>query len=255
MMNILALEVYDEAEIISCAKNLRISGLIMGDLYCSRRMFRYGKAQMIDSIRLAHSRGLYVIYQTPRYLTERIYRETLDTILYLCRDKIIDSVLLQDFGLLERLHKEIPELKLYWSNTAVPRNEADNLLHYRLLKDMGVFGVEVNRANRIKPLQSIGFCILAMYNYITYDTVNRECYYLHEKNIYDNDCERKCLGKNLLLKGKTSEMFVDGYRLGTQYQKTDISISSIKNDADSVIYAENYAGAMQRMQCSEFSGD
>ena len=94
-----------------------------------------------------------------------------------------------------------------------------------------------------------------MYNYITYDTVNRECYYLHEKNIFDNDCERKCLWKNLLLKGKTSEMFVDGYRLGTKYQKTDISISSIKDDVDSVIYAKNYADAMKRMQCSEFVGD
>lgn len=60
---------------------------------------------------------------------------------------------------------------------------------------------------------------ICVYGTKKYNTMNRECFYKHENDIYDHNCGRRCLTDRQLLKldGHFPEMSVDGNLLGARY--------------------------------------
>lgn len=218
-MNYIALEQYNDVDfqIISSCSN--IQGVILGDLFCQKRMFSYGETEMMDMIRLAHEKNLDVIYQTPRYLTDRKFDSTMHLVSYLYEKELIKKIILQDIGAVHYLRRKYPSLHIIWGFMGDSRNGADNLLHFSFLKSIGVNEIECSRISRIPYLAEMGFEIMLMNERVTYNTVNRECYYTHEFEIYDNNCGRRCLDSEASLCNKACgfDFSINGHMLGMRY--------------------------------------
>lgn len=222
-MNYVALDQYTKDDIVKISEIPGIDGVVLGDLYCNKRMFEFSDYELIDFTRMACELGLYCVYQTPRYLTERNFESVMQLIMYLYKEKLIEKVIVQDVGAASYIRRMCSELPIIWGFMGISRNGAENLLSYSFLKDNGITEIETDRVTRIPYLMELGLNVLLMQEHVSYKTVNRECYYIHEKEIYDGNCNRMCLkGMSALVNEKCGFDFsIDGYTLGKQYRPLD----------------------------------
>lgn len=218
MMNYLALDQYSKEDIDKISQIPSIDGVILGDLYCNKRMFEFGEHELIDIARSAQKCGLQCVYQTPRYLTERNFTNIMQLILYLYKEHLISKIIVQDIGAAIYIRKNCSHLPIIWGYMGISRNGAENLLHYSFLKENGITEIETDRVSRVPYLMELGFEIMLMKEHVTYKTVNRECYYMYQNEIYDGKCNRMCLFAPCSLVNEKCgfDFSIDGYTLGKQ---------------------------------------
>lgn len=243
-MNYIALDQYSKEHIIGISDLSGIDGIIVGDLYCNKRMFEYGEHELIDIVRKAREYDLMCIYQTPRYLTERNFSREMQLILYLYKENLIQKVIVQDIGAASYICKKCYGLSIVWGYMGISRNGAENLLGYSFLKEHGITEIETDKVSYIPYLLELGFEIMLMREHIKYKTVNRECYYMYENEIYDGNCNRECLTKKYsLINNKCGFDFsVDGYMLGKQYKPLELQEISTCVYNDTVTRAVSLSG-------------
>ena len=136
---------------------------------------------------------------------------------------LIEKVIVQDVGATSYIRRMCPDLPIIWGYMGISRNGAENLLSYSFLRDNGITEIETDRVTRIPYLLELGLEVLLMQEHVTYKTVNRECYYMHEKEIYDRNCRRMCLKSTSALVNEKCgfDFSIDGYTLGKQYEPLD----------------------------------
>ena len=222
-MNYVALDQYTKDDIVKISDVPSIDGVVLGDLYCNKRMFEFSDHELIDFARLARGLGIHCVYQTPRYLTERNFERVMQLVQYLQKECLIEKVIVQDVGATSYIRRMCPDLPIIWGYMGISRNGAENLLIYSFLRDNGITEIETDRVTRIPYLLELGLEVLLMQEHVTYKTVNRECYYMHEKEIYDRNCRRMCLKSTSALVNEKCgfDFSIDGYTLGKQYEPLD----------------------------------
>jgi len=92
-----------------------VDGVIIGDPFCLKRA-GIGAFDIPRFARFARSKGLYVSYQSPVYLTSRNFDITVSLIENLVRDGLVDEIRVQEIGLLQSLGKIVSSgINITWS--------------------------------------------------------------------------------------------------------------------------------------------
>jgi hypothetical protein len=128
----------------SLYEKIALSGVVLGDLFCQRRMFEHADFGLPNVAQQARAAGLQIIFQTPLYLTSKNYEQSVQLVRYLSEANLLDGVLLHDIGLLQRL-KSIAGLKLWWDRHSYNRDIVVSEQLVDFLTENGVSGIEVTR--------------------------------------------------------------------------------------------------------------
>ena len=230
-----ASEIYDNLSLDKLIKLKDVSGIVLGDPYCMKRMFPYGEADLVDYAIRAYEQGLKVIFQTSCYMTERIFDQNITIVKYLHDRQICEDILVQDVGFSVEIKKMIPEINLIWSQISRSRNDAENMLFNKFLKKNGIYGVGLIRPEMAGYLKEAGIVPVYSNRQINYSTVNRECYYIHEMGIWDHNCDRGCLKRSarMVNENRGIDMTIDGYKLNSSY--ADVDLSSVDMNQEIVL--------------------
>ncbi len=236
-MRYIASDTYSIRDVERIAESGKVCGVVVGDPYCQKRMFEYGETGLVKVVERAAELGLGVIYQTPCYMTDRVFDKNMMFVRYLAdNDLCSGGVMVQDVGFAHELHALRPELNLIWSQVSRTRNSADNTMFYSFLKKTGISAVELTKPELAGHLKGIGLTPVFTDRLIQYSTVNRECYYIHETGQWDRNCKRGCLGRDIRLvnEGRNMNMKVDGYQLDRAFE--EIVLTGHVDEEDTVIH-------------------
>lgn len=124
---------------------------LAGSLYGARAFAgNFNREEMLEAIAYCHNYQVkvYVTMNTILYPNE--IHEAYEYAKFLHQNKV-DALIIQDFGLLELLHKRLPELELHAST----QMHAHNLNAIRLLKDAGITRVVVARETPIELIRKM----------------------------------------------------------------------------------------------------
>lgn len=247
-MNYVALDQYTKDDIHKISEIPGMDGVVLGDLYCNKRMFEFSDHELIDFARLVCGLDMHCIYQTPRYLTERNFENVMQLVQYLYKEGLIEKVIVQDVGAVSYIRRICPDLPIIWGYMGISRNGAENLLSYSFLKNTGITEIETDRVTRIPYLMELGLKVMLMKEQVSYKTVNRECYYMHEKDIYDGNCNRMCLKSMSALVNERCgfDFSIDGYTLGKQYKPLSEQELSVCSFNDTITRAISLSELLSR---------
>lgn len=250
MIKWLGLENYDNIE-IDTVKNLHVQGLVVGDPFCSYRMFQYGDVGLFDFIKECNQAGIQIIYQTPVYVTDRNFKYVTSILEYLYVKAHVKKILVQDIGLTDWISKEFPGAELIWSHWGRNRNSIMNHDFLPFLVDLGVDAIETSVIDRVKAISKFGLSVYSVFGNTIYNTLSRDCYNQYMLNYYDGMCNRECLNKKMILKSKNLEMTIDGHLLGRKikYPSEKEFVSCISQFSENLmVYALNYEAALKIME-------
>lgn len=165
------------------------TGVILGDLFCQKRMFENEWFDVPGLAEEARRTGFDVIFQTPAYNTTRTIEATLALIRKLARDGLLDGVLLHDIGVVEAM-REYSHVALWWDRFAFNRDFIPNAPLITFLHGQGVSRVEVTRPGHVGDVAG-GGCGALLYGYgPEIASFGRVCY---TEDFLDEPCERKIL--------------------------------------------------------------
>src|SRR5215204_6379483 len=74
------------------------TGVILGDLFCQKRMFENEWFDLLDFAQRARSLGLEVVFQSPAYNTTRTVEQTVSLVRKLAGESLLDAALVHDVG-------------------------------------------------------------------------------------------------------------------------------------------------------------
>lgn len=252
MIKWLGLENYTDISVEEI-QSLNIDGLIVGDPFCTYRMFKYGDAGLFDFIKSVKHLGKKVIYQTPVYITDRNFKGVITTIKYLYNELQITKYLVQDIGVVDWLTEQYPDIEIIWSHWGRNRNSIMNHDFVPFLSKIGVCGIENSFKERIETISQFGLPVYAVYGDTKYNTLSRECYNMYMLNRFDGMCQRECLKNYMTLKSSNFEMTINGHLLGRKIKYPDDDyINFVAKYCDNLmIYACDYKEAIAIMQIIE----
>lgn len=222
-------------------------GVVLGDLLCDRRMFPYGGTELTDLMRRFKNKGLSVIYQTPMYATDRSFSKIQQQVVYFNEKKLVDAVIVQDIGLASAISGRCKNLTVIWGRMGYARTPIVNRSTLVFYMKHGVNAFECKNEEQAEFAAGIGAAAYLVYGYPKYLTINRECYYRFENNVFEADCGLGCLRheKMLLQANQGIETSIDGYVLGWQY----VYDEKIKKATtyNRIVYADSLSDAAQRL--------
>lgn len=226
-----------------------LKGFVIGDYFCNKRMFKNGDFGLIDSISFAKEHHKEVIYQTPMYLTDRVFNKETEKIAYLYDILKVDMMLVQDIGLLLWIKKHYPKIKLIWSRLGKSRNSIMNHGFIEFLQSIGINAIEVEDPEKARAISFYNMEIFDVYGGIKYNTVSRDCYNMYLLNRFDGTCDRECNQNNMELRYNRFCISVDGHMLGykLRYDESLEFYQTIQDCASSVIiYATDKNTAIKK---------
>lgn len=221
-------------------QNIRPDGVILGDILCDKKMFEYAGCEVSQKLMMLKNLGIRVIYQTPMYATDRIFESLVNKIAFYDSQELINAVIVQDVGVANALHKSCPNLMLIWGRMGYGRVPYINVSSLRFYQSCGVSAIECKSVEETVSAKALSFQPFLMIGTPVYNTVNRECYYEFEHNIFDGDCKCGCLKREKVIipMAENIEATIDGYILGYQCKYSDESLKQAKNCENIVIYAK-----------------
>lgn len=249
---IIGLEIYDRETIQKICENPKIAGAVIGDLYCQKRMFERGIYEMFEYIDSLKAHGKKVIFQTPRYITDRNMEQEIEKVKYLAETKGIDAVIVQDIGAASEIMENCPGLEMIWGKMGYNRNPVANRSFFEFLKRYQVCAVETADPKRKAVFQAMGLKVYFMAGDLKYQTVNRECYFMYQNDIFDNKCDRGCLKRKqeLVQTNGRIRMSVDGYLMGRKYDYS-VMPTSEEEWKNSILYGKTYEEVEQYICLSD----
>ena len=229
--------------------DLRPDGVVLGDLFCNKRMFPYGGTELVETMCSFKEKGIDVIYQTPMYATDRMFSSIAQAVEYYYQRKMINTVIVQDIGMASYLSKTCKDLVIIWGRMGYARTPNVNLNTIDFYIKNGVNGFECKNLEQVNYIEKIGALAYMMVGYPKYLTVNRECYYKFEHNIFSNDCKCGCLNKEKIMIPSSKEInsTLDGYVLGWENIYTTEAIEHARKCDNSIIYAESFSEAVDKL--------
>jgi hypothetical protein len=182
----------------------RLYGIILGDPFCSFRMFENSNWEIPVFCESAKEAGMKVVLQTPVYLTERNFKETIKLISFLENKNLLDLIFVQDVGLLDQLKGSGCQTDICWSLWGEGRgnNLSGDLLDF--LTQLNVQYLETDISSRVKPLQEYGLKVIYRLYGPQIATFGRFCY---TQRLTDCLCN---YNSNPCLQGQPSIVSTDG---------------------------------------------
>ena len=249
----ISLDSYTRDDIERICELPQVHGALLGDLFCQRRMFEGGAPELWKMAKNLTAARKRVIYQTPFYLTERYYEGELLQIRSLAQSDILHGLIVQDIGLLDEINQMkrkgiLPNLPLIWNCIAIGRSRTSNALYYQTVAELGADFIETADTNVYRALQAGGFHPVYVDGRMQYRTMNRECFYKYQNNIFDHHCDRRCLSDQQWLVAENGEfrMSVDGHVLGKTYLY-DSDPEILQKAQDIFLYAKDLDDATGRL--------
>lgn len=164
------------------------TGVILGDLFCQKRMFANEWFDLQDFAQLAKAKGTRVIFQTPTYNTPRTLEATLSAVRKLAGAGLLDAVLVHDVGVLVQL-ADLP-VERWWDRFAFNRDFVPNAYLVDFLREQRVSRIEVLRPGHINHVAEAG-CSVLLYGYgPEIASFGRVCY---TEYFLNEPCEQKIL--------------------------------------------------------------
>lgn len=229
--------------------NAPYNGYILGDLFCNKKMFKYGEAGFYETASLIKECDKEVIYQTPMYLTDRTFSDEIVRIQYLYERNNINKILVQDIGLILWIKNNMPEMEIIWSRLGKTRNSIINHDFVEFLKSLNVSAMEVDEPEKIKAIVHYNMPVYSVYGSFKYNTLSRDCYNRYLLNKFDGICDRECINLDMSLHLDQFSMSVDGHVLGkrTNYNDSSQFYQLVKEYSTNImIYANEQDSAKQR---------
>ena len=238
-------------KLIEMGQRGTLDGIILGDLTCNKRMFPCGGSELIAILEQLKKNRLHAIYQSPMYLTDRIFSHTVQEIEYFDKKEYIDAVILQDVGLAAVLKEKCPNLKLIWGKMGYARTPVMNQATVAFYRSQGVHGFECKTVAQAEYLLQIGETPYLLVGHPHYLTVNRECYYKYQNNIFDDRCDCGCLkGQRLDISTEPPIVsHIDGYFLGYENVYSEENMDCCDRFAHTMVYADS-TETLNRIVCS-----
>lgn len=237
----IGLETYDKDIIQKINTDSDIEGAVLGDLYCQKRMFENDVYDMYEYMIRLKACGKKVIFQTPRYITDRNMEQEMEKVRFLIRKEMADAVIVQDIGVASEIMEACPQAELIWGRMGYNRNPVANRSFFEFLKKFHVTAVETADEQRRHIFEQMGFKVYKTVGTLRYSTVNRECYFLYQNDIFDQKCGRACIWRKqeLIQKGGVIRMTVDGYMLGRRYEYPSAEKAG-EQRKNCIVYGEKY---------------
>lgn len=194
-------------------------GVILGDLFCDKRMFPYGDVELTDILRRLRDANRSVIYQTPMYATDRVFSSVLQRVTYCWSNHLIDAVIVQDIGLASAIRERCNGLSIIWGRMGYARTPVTNRQTLLFYMRHGIDAFECRNPEQVQYANALGAASYLVYGYPRYLTINRECYYRFEHNVFGEACGEGCLRHEdmLIPAGNGMKTTIDGYALGWQH--------------------------------------
>lgn len=235
----------DVKEIIS----MKPTGVILGDILCDKRMFPFSGQELNEYINQFVQNGIRVIYQTPMYLTDRIFEKVMSTINYYASRNLIDGVIVQDVGAVNKIKSDCPDLEVIWGRMGYARTPIINASTISFYIECGITGFECKTVRQANIATEMGGVPYLVYGWPAYSTINRECYYKFENNIFDDACCCGCLRKNkiMLSSCKDNALTIDGYVIGFHAEYIEENRKSNSSKTNLIIYGEGIEEIKLRM--------
>lgn len=249
----LGLGAYSDESLTEVIEYHCFQGLILGDLFCQRRMFENGEWGIPKYAEIIKQQGLQVILQTPMYLTPESLDRCVRLISYLLQSKVLDAVLLQDIGLLNILAKKYPALTLCWSRMGKGRGGMISLQFVELLHKLGVSAMELDSKVRAEAAIEIGMGVWQIYGNLKYKTLWRECYTCYQLEIEPENCGCSC-ETPLELVSNQLKMTVNGHVLGEKIEYPQNIVQAWDNSERMVIYAKTITN-LKGVKLFDFCGN
>lgn len=247
----LGLSCYDGMD----AETLRgfgVDGVIVGDILCNRRMFRYGDDGLTELVCGLDRTPLEIVYQTPMYVTDRNFGKEIVRIEMLCKRHNVQKLLVQDVGLARWITENLPETELVWSRLGRTRNSLTNRFFAEFLQSKTINSLETDSFQRLAAASRLGIKPYAVCGSLKYNTISRECYSLYLSDRYDGVCRRECRNAGMVLSHNGFSITVDGFLLGAKTEYPDLKelvAAAEACDADIMIYADTAENADQLVSC------
>ena len=222
-----------------------VDGIVLGDWFCQRKMFKYGESQLYDYINIVGRSSKKLIYQTPIYITSRNRMQVVDTIKYI-NSNFADSIILtQDIGMLKFIKDNCDNVDVAWSRMGRTIEYSFNRLFYEALRELGVGLFETESLPMAKDLMDSQIQPLLVYGNTQYRTIGRRCYCKYELNAPQEDCSRLCRGSEYEMETVDGlySMSIDGYMLGYKLKYNPDILNTYKkiDDVRMVLYAKDYS--------------
>lgn len=240
---------YDNGVMKTLCDTTDIQGVVVGDLFCQKRMFRRGLVDLADGIRYLAARDKRVIYQTPLYPTSRNWDDT-DAILSLLSEVNGAAVLTEDLGIIHHVQEHYPALTVGWVRMGRSRDYEYNTSFFHFLADNGVRFFETDRLDTADQLKQAGLEPWLVYGNLYYKTIGRICYCQYQLGADATVCNTVCRSGAyaLQLPDGGCRMSLDGYMMGEMLRySADIAAGAKKEDT-LVVYAQNLTKIQECLQ-------
>lgn len=232
-------DTYDQKKISKLCADAEVRGVVLGDLFCTKRMFSGGIAEEIACISHVMKSGKTVIYQTPLYVTNRNMDEVMSVASMILEESQSHMIITEDIGVAVAVREKYPQARLIWGRMGRNREYRYNDDFLEMLKDSGFGGFETADSTLAGRVQEAGMKPFLLYGNLYYATMGRECYMKYQTG----SCDRAaCLSGNHCMKDKESnfKMSIDGYLLGERFSYGDqnaIWELAEKMDAQVIVYS------------------
>ncbi len=213
-------ETYFEKRIDKLCHMDEVRGIVLGDLFCQKRMFTNGFVDFILFIKKIMSSDKELVYQTPLYVTARNIDGVISVLKLLSDYKEPVYIIVQDFGMAEIIKRDFPMLKLVWGQmgrTRELRFSSDFLMFLKLKDFYGMETSDPKLANRFSEFDLIPFFGNAS---LEYQTVGRNCYLQYQTGKCDRNA---CIDGvyELEAEDNTCLMSIDGFMMGKNLNYID----------------------------------
>lgn len=218
---------------------LKPDGIVLGDILCDKKMFTYGGQEIPEIMAECREAGIRVIFQTPMYATDRVFGELISRIEYYLSRNFLEGVIVQDVGVCSAVRRLDDKVKIIWGKMGHARSPVTNTATVDFYVKTGVNAAECNSTHMADLIKGRGLEQFLLIGTPVYATINRECYYKYQHDIYDDKCGLGCLLKEKVVipKAGDSPKTIDGFVLDYHNNYSEECITRAQEYDNAVIYA------------------
>lgn len=217
------LSYYNEAALDFLLGNPEIHGIVLGDLFCQKRMFEEGEPSFYRMLFRVGDSGKKLVYQTPVYVTEQEFEKVTRLLEFIDREYPGSIISATDIGLASFLKKHYNHILIIWNRMGHSRERYHNRDFFHFLKKSGFTAIETADPGEAERAESAGLAAWLIYGDLHYQTMGRVCYTRYQLDIDKLNCEKFCRGSEYSLRETMSgrSMALNGYLIGESLQYTE----------------------------------
>ena len=236
----LGLDCYEAADYPRLLHEPAVRGLVVGDLFCEKRMFENGRLGLLEAIDAIAAAGKAIVFQCPVYVTSRNYEDVRFLLQYIRQKHTKTYVIVHDLGMVHLISQEFSEYVLLWGRMARFREYVLNRDFLQFLKSNGVTGIELTGGRFRSLAEQCGLTPYIVFGWGGYATIGRQCY-----NQYQGlgCCREDCLNGRYSMHDTESsfQMKINGYMMGESFSAIGEKMLAEEDTAEQIVYRKTIA--------------